>query len=149
MKKITQKREDGSLRVQTQFEKPTRTQQHMAEACDINRIMARYMKNTRDMHLQKLPDPVGAYADLSDLGDFQENMNKVAHATYLFNLLPSKLREELKNDPGQLEPWLADPDNTQRAIKMGLMKPKPVIENAEIKSAKKDDKPEPKPEPKS
>lgn len=126
MKVITKKREDGSLRVQCLFERKTKTQQHMADATDINKIMGRYLQ--KGGSLDKLPDPVGAYADLSELGDFQENMNKVAHATYLFNLLPAKLREELRNDPSQLEPWLADPDNDQRAVRLGLKKPKTVVE---------------------
>jgi len=128
MKIVKETRKDGSLRVKCVFERKTKTQQHMSDATDINRIMARYLKNGGS--LEKLPDPIGAYADLSDLGDFQENMNKVAHATYLFNLLPSKLREELRNDPSQLEPWLQDPDNHSRAVKMGLMKPKtPAVTN--------------------
>lgn len=124
MKTVTEKRPNGSLRVKLVFEKKTKTQQHMADATDINRIMARYLKSSGDKMLAKLPDPVGAYADLSELGDFQENMNKVAQATYLFNLLPAKLREELRNDPSNLEPWLQDPDNRPRAVKMGLMEPK-------------------------
>lgn len=126
MKITKETRKDGSLRVKIVFEGKTKTQQHMSDATDINRIMARYLKNGGK--LEKLPDPIGAYADLSDLGDFQDNMNKVAHATYLFNLLPSNLREELRNDPAKLEPWLQDPDNHSRAVKMGLMKPKPIVD---------------------
>jgi len=144
MKKIAEKRPDGSLRVKLVFERKTKTQQHMSDATDINRIMARYLKNGGS--LEKLPDPFGAYADLSDLGDFQENMNKVAHATYLFNLLPAKLREELRNDPSKLEPWLQDPDNHPRAVKMGLMKPKPpAVTNDKFQTTKDGKLTEPSP----
>jgi len=132
MKIVNETRKDGSLRIKLICEGKSKTQQHMSDATDINRIMARYLKNGGS--LSKLPDPQGAYADLSDLGDFQDNMNKVAHATYLFNALPSKLREELRNDPAKLEPWLQDPDNYYRAVKMGLMKPKPIVDNQNDKS---------------
>lgn len=130
MKIVKETRKDGSLRVQMKFERSSRTQAHMAEATDINRIMGRYIKTSGDRLLKRLPDPHGVFADLADLGDYQENMNRVLQARDTFMMLPASFRAELANDPGNLEPWLRDPENRDRAVKMGMMKP---VQKAEAK----------------
>ena len=137
MKQKSEMRKDGSIRIQTVFEKPTRCQQHMAEACDLNRIMARYMKQTGDRHLERLPEAQGVFADFTLLGDYQENLNRALAVRDAFQALPSIIRAELSNDPAQLEPWLSNPENTERAIKYGLMKPKTDVQKTNEPSNEK------------
>lgn len=135
MKIVKESRENGSLRVKCFPEGKSMTQQHMADATDINRIMARYLKNGGSF--AKLPDPVGMYADLTQLGDFQESMNVISKATFAFQQLPANFRQELNNDPQQLINFLNDPENRDRAVKMGLMKP--VQQKVETKNETKNE----------
>lgn len=126
MKKIT-KRPDGSLRVQTINEEPTKTQINQQAACDINNIMAQYKKN---------PDPAifikngkGIYADFSEVSDYHSAMNQLQEANASFMSLPSQIRTKFQNDPGALLSFLNDPANKQEAIELGLIeKPKPSPE---------------------
>jgi len=147
VKTVTTKRPDGSIRVQTFFEKKSKTQAHMAEACDLNKIMSRYLKSGGSF--RNLPNPQGVYADLSEMGDYQSSLNQIAKAQQAFEALPSYFRAELANDPGNLIPWLQNPNHQERAIQMGLLKPK-VDEktiNSQNTTKKVDDdkKPDPKP----
>jgi len=123
----TSVRPDGSLRIQTYFEKPTKMQQNQVPSSDINSIMAKYHKAGGT--LRSLPDPVGLYADLTSVSDLQHSMNTVLDAQRAFDALPSALRARFQNDPIQLVSFLEDPKNKPEAITLGLInKPTPPNE---------------------
>lgn len=136
MKIIKTTRENGSLRIQCENTKKSRTQKHMAEACDLNKTMARYLKNGGQLH--KLPDPYGVYADLSSATDYETSLQTILEAQQAFALLPSQLRSEFQNDPKQLLAFLGDEKNRDKAIELGLLKKptkNPVLETLnEIKN---------------
>ena len=67
------------------------TEQHHAEQCDVNNILATYMKTG------VLPaiDPNAQYGDLSDF-DYQSMQNQIANARSLFEQLPENVEDYKK-----------------------------------------------------
>lgn len=87
-------RRPRAYRVNTGSDTPT--EQAHKDDCDINKIMARYVKTGQ------LPDPgrpVGHFLDVTDFGDFQSSMDKVVAARQAFDALPANVREQYRNDP--------------------------------------------------
>jgi len=147
IKKVTQ-RKDGSIRVQFQQEGKTRTQKNQAYACDINNIMAQYMKKGGSFH--RLPDPVGLYADLSSAQDLQTSMDIIIEAQRAFDILPAQVRERFKNSPVEFLKFMDDPNTLDEKIKLGLAKPnsQPQPKN-ENKPQNENEKPNSQPQPKN
>lgn len=69
----------------------------------------------------------GRYADISDAPSYMQALNRVAIANELFARLPSNVRDRFANDPVRMLSFLDDPDNKAEAIKLGIMKPDPVV----------------------
>lgn len=101
------------------FTQPSKTKQEFKDDCDINKIVARYLKTG---YLPPRPDkPI--YMDTTTMPLFQDAMNKVTQVDELFNSLPSSLRERFNFDPVQLVTWASDPANAEEAAKLGLLPP--------------------------
>ena len=116
----------------------TLTQQHMAEACDINNIMARYEETGLLDHVNQYQ---GDYGDFTVMPDFHTAMNKIRDAEEMFMTLPSKVREKFNNNPGEFVEFATNKDNLDAMADLGLAeKPK--------KSSADADNPEPKKAPK-
>lgn len=118
LKKVTD--ENGRIRVQTVNNEKTMTQQHFKDDVDINRIMKKLTKTGQLDHTSRTP---GFYADVSELGDYHDSLNKVVAANAAFMSLPADVRARFKNDPGSLVEFLKNPDNKEEAKKLGLLKP--------------------------
>jgi len=101
----------------------SRTKQEFRKEADINNIMAKYLKTGTIEHINRRK-PI--YADITNLGDFQENMNMIAEAKAEFASLPAKVRDRFQNDPHRLIQFLEDELNHAEAIQLGLMEPKKV-----------------------
>lgn len=133
MKKI-EIRADGSRRVFTENLEPSMTDQQWKDDCDVNYIMARYIKTGHLTHLQKKP---GMYADLTAITDLVGAYQDIAQAEEAFSKLPSRLRNKFDNDPVKLVEYLKDPKNLEEAIKEQLIpdpekaKPEPPVEAPE------------------
>lgn len=105
------------------------TSQSPADEVDINKIVARVQKG--HVVLTSIGTPF--YGDVSDLGGLQEAIQKVQEADELFMQYPAHVRERFENDPVNLVEFLADPDNKEEAIELGLVnKPLPVPEPAPV-----------------
>lgn len=117
MKKI-EVRPDGSRRVYTENLEPSMTDQQWKDDCDVNHIMARYVKTGHLTHLQSKP---GMYADLSKITDLVGAYEDIAQAEEAFKALPSRLRNKFDNDPVKLVEYLQDPKNLEEAIKEQLI----------------------------
>lgn len=117
------------------FKPPARTKQaHVAE-CDINNILKQYLKTGMVRHVSQRAE-MGAYADLPDQVDFQDSLNTVIRAQNVFADLPSKLRSRFGNDPREFLEFMANPDNQDEAIKLGLVtdkRPPPIEETPPTK----------------
>ncbi|WNK14187.1 MAG: internal scaffolding protein [Microvirus sp.] len=97
-------------------------QSHVAE-CDINTIMKQYQRTGQIAHISSRAAQ-GAYTDLPDEVDFQMALNVVLEGQTAFATLPSKTRDRFGNDPNQFLAFMANPENTEEARKMGLLNPK-------------------------
>lgn len=116
-------------RVCLSFDENSRwTKQSAKDECDINQIMARYMKTgVLDFANKHQPQ----YADVAGI-DFQSCLDQIQQATAMFMDLPSKLRERFNNDPGRFVDFVSDPDNLPEMRSLGLLNeatnpPNPVL----------------------
>ncbi|MGE0175405.1 MAG: hypothetical protein AB7T49_21660 [Oligoflexales bacterium] len=116
-------RANGTRGVRTVHKGETLTQQQFKEDCDVNIIMAKFLKTGHINHL-RLRD-AGVYADLVGAPDFQEAMQTITQAQHAFDELPAETRLRFGNDPNQMVKFLANPDNQEEAIKLGMMVRRP------------------------
>lgn len=93
-----------------------RTKQSFKAECDINTIMARYMKTGLLEHVRA---DVAQYLDVTG-ADYQDAQNLVAGAKSMFHSLPSHIRSKFENDPAQLLAFMENPANAAEAVKLGL-----------------------------
>lgn len=100
------------------FRQATRTKPDLAGECDINFIVDTFLRTGQ----QPLPLTPEHYGDISSLPNLSQALQQVINASHLFEALPAQLRRELGNDATQLEGWLANPDNKDRAVRLGLLK---------------------------
>lgn len=95
------------------------TDQSQAPECDINNIMARYMKTGLfDFVSQHQPQ----YGDFTGL-EFGQMQDQIVQAKNMFADLPAKLRDRFSNDPAKFLDFFNDPGNALEAAKMGLLAP--------------------------
>jgi len=99
-------------------EGPSRTKQAFKDACDINHIVKKFMKDGLISHVNSRQ---GMYADISSVVDYQKAQNLVLKANRLFSELPSELRDRFKNEPQNFLQFMSDPKNKGAAIEMGLL----------------------------
>lgn len=98
-------------------------QSHKAE-CDINTILAKYIKTGVLSHVRA----GGTYEDMPGPMEFQDAMNLVIEAERMFLEMPAKLRSRFQNDPKELLQFCSDPANKDEAIALGLIPaPKPPM----------------------
>lgn len=79
------------------YKKPGKslTEQHHAKACDINTIMARYLKTGLIDHISKYEPQFG---DVSEL-DFKQSLDTITRVESEFYELPAFVRDHYDNDP--------------------------------------------------
>lgn len=93
--------------------------------CDINFIIAKYHKTGIITHGKQYNGEYGNFAKI----DFHEAMNIVAEAEQMFQSIPSKIRAEFNNDPGQFIDFAINPDNQEKMVEYGLGLPHvPVLD---------------------
>ena len=101
----------------TTIEGPTMAQQHFADECDINKIMAKYQRDGLVTHVAKYQ---GKYDDYTVMPDFQTALNTMKDAEEMFLSIPSEIRREFDNDPGKFVEFATDPENIDKLREMGL-----------------------------
>lgn len=97
-----------------------RTKDSFREQCDINHIMARYLRSGNVDHLAKHGGQFGFAPAL----DFQTAMQQVRAAEEKFLDLPSAIRKRFGNDPAAFLEFAQNPKNLDALREMGLAKPK-------------------------
>lgn len=119
---------------------PGRTKQSFKKSCDINEIVARYVKTGFMDHVRENP---GIFADVSKIQDYQGMVSTIRSAQESFEQLPPELRSRFSNDPGKLIEFIADKSNLPEAIKLGLVPepPAPKVVDAAAKKPSKEVKP--------
>lgn len=110
---------------------PSMTKQNHTAECDINNIMAKYQKTGQIDHLNTYK---GEYADVSQMGDYQESIEIVRAAHDAFMDLPAQIRKEFDNDPGKFIHFSENPENLDRLVELGLATRNEAIKtNAELR----------------
>ena len=90
--KVIEIRANGTKRVYTVNNEPSRTDQSQAKECDVNHIMKKYIKTGQITHLAKVR---GTYADVSEIPDLNEALMVVKQADETFSMLPAQVRKDL------------------------------------------------------
>lgn len=107
----------------TENKEPSLTRQEFADDADINTIVER-LGLGYEIPLNNTPPKQG---DFTNLPDFTAATKMIRQAQEIFNALPAKIRNRFQNDPEKYIEFFHDPENTDEAIKMGLVKaPEPV-----------------------
>ena len=91
------------------------TEQHHAVDCDVNNILATYMKTG----LLPAIDSNANYGDMSDF-DYQSMQNQIANANSLFEQLPESVRIRFGNEPYRFLNFVQDEKNYDELVEMGL-----------------------------
>lgn len=115
--KYKYRRENGSIRVFSVNNDPSKTDQSFAEQCDINNIIKRYQQTGQVTHLAKNQ---GIYSDVSEIPDLQGAFQAVQDASFAFSTLPASIRDRFKNNPIEFVEFLQNPENDAEAISLGL-----------------------------
>lgn len=97
---------------------PDLTKQEFKDECDINVIMARYIRTG------VLPPGIGVgmYGDFSDIGSYQEALQIIERASEQFAAQPSGVRDRFNHSPEAFLEFVMNPDNRAEAQKLGLLK---------------------------
>lgn len=146
MKKVIEIRKNGTKRVYFQNEKPSRVQAQFQKECDVNEILKKYKKTGMLTHTAKTQLQ---YMDHTQLPDLHTAMIQLTTAQQTFDALPAELRKRFANSPAEMYEFLANPDNNEEAVKLGLkvrIEPGPIDKSAGNK-AKGRVSPTPTPEP--
>lgn len=96
-----------------------RTKQAFKAECDINQILARYDSTGLITHVNRMQ---AWYGDFTEVNEYQQAMNTVIKAQEMFGELPSRIRAQFDNDPGQFLEFASNPENLPELRKMGLAK---------------------------
>ncbi len=121
-----------------------RTKQAFKQTCDINAILKKAQKTGAISHLAKHEAKYGDFAEF----DFMEAQLQIAKATEIFDDLPSEVRREFDNQPGQFFEYANDPENIGRMAELlpELAEPGTMImapsRNAATEAAREAEKPQ-------
>jgi len=86
---------------------PGRTKQSEMDACDVNKIVARFQRTGMVTHLAK---GVPQFGDFSEVGDYRTALEHARSAEKYFMSLPAKVRARFDNDPLRYLEVLQRPD---------------------------------------
>ncbi len=100
-----------------------RTKQSFKKETDINTIMGKYIK-AGVIAPEALVQRQAVFADVSEIGDFQECQQRILSAQSAFMTLDPQLRARFNNQPAQLLDFCKDPENREEAVNLGII-PKP------------------------
>jgi phage internal scaffolding protein len=93
------------------------TQQHFREECDIKNIIKRHDRTGIIEHVNR---GIAQYGDYSEVHEYREALDLVANANQSFMELPSDIRKEFGNDPGEFFEFATNPANAERMVELGL-----------------------------
>lgn len=98
---------------------PSMTKQSFVAECDINNIVHAFTATGQFTHVNEKAAQ-GAFVDLPDQSDFQEALELARAGQVAFMQLLAHLRARFENDPAQFLAFMANPENQEEMIKLGL-----------------------------
>lgn len=118
------------MNFKTKYDKPDRkpfipggqskTQQHFKEKVDIRNIVGNY-RRTGQLPLSNA-SPI--YGDFSEVGTYQQCLDRVKAVEKDFLNLPSEVRKRFRNNPVELISFVQNENNREEAVRLGLIEPK-------------------------
>ncbi len=123
-------------KVRLDFIEPTRTHQSGKDECDINKIMAKYVKTGVLDHQKEYGENYGFASSI----DLLEAMTIVTTANEMFDELPAEVRKKFNHNAGDFLDFVQNPENEAELIKMGLATKKeeePEIEEKTVETPEK------------
>lgn len=115
------------LKTAIAFEGAGRTKQSFKSECDINQIMARYIKTgTLDFAQKHAPQ----YGDVRGI-DFERGLTIVRQAQSMFAELPARVRARFGNDPAEFLHFVQDPETLDEQRELGLLRPEVKVATPE------------------
>lgn len=116
----------------------SRTVQSHREACDIPAIVAKFKRTGILPTMRATASSAPVFGDFTDVVDYQAACNRVIAAQQAFADLPVRVRERFNHDPASLLTFIANPENRDEAIALGLIeKPVEVLPKIDASSVKK------------
>lgn len=110
----------------------SKTKQSFAKEADINNIMGKYTQTgiLVDPLVPRTRKPMyGDFSEMPNLHTIKCNIKKLEES---FETLPSKLRDRFENSVENLLNFMANPENTDECVKLGL---KPIPLAAQVPGA--------------
>lgn len=129
--RIRSRAHERRTRLQISFPGHSLTKQSFKDECDINKIMAQYVKTGTIQHV-KLHAPEYGFASSLDFG---ESIRVVTKAQEMFDDLPSGLRTRFHNNPAEFLEFVQDASNHDEMRTMGLLAPDPSPTPEAVKPA--------------
>lgn len=115
--------------------KNSKVQQQFKDQCDVNHIIAKYIKTGELVHQTSMQL---RYGDQASAADYLMSMQKIVNATEAFNSLNPKIRERFSNKPENMLAFLEDNSNYDEAVKLGLVEKKQKQDSGQISAATND-----------
>lgn len=110
------------------FKDRSLTKQASKKECDINFIISKFQKTGLLTHTR---EHEGQYADFEE-SNFHDAMNIVTTAQSMFESVPSSIREQFHNDPGEFIEFATNPENQQALFDLGLSDNPPTLPDTPI-----------------
>lgn len=107
-------------------DEPSLADQSAKDECDINLIIDRANRGMMPPISERIP----SFGDFTEVPDFQTMQNMVIQAQEEFEALPSAIRNRFDNEPAKLLAFLANSENREEAIRLGLIEEPPVAASA-------------------
>lgn len=95
-----------------------RTKQSFKEETDINNVMKKW-EATGVLPYQNRLKP--EYGDFTNVPSYHAAVSQVKEAERLFAELPASIRDRFRNEPAGLLEFMADPENRQEAVDLGII----------------------------
>jgi phage internal scaffolding protein len=108
------------------------TQQHFGTEADVRNIIKKHDRTGIINHVAR---GVARYGDYSEVNEYREALDIVNASTKSFMELPSDIRKQFHNDPGEFFEFATNPENLDKMVAFGLAEAPPLPE----------DRPHPKP----
>lgn len=97
---------------------PSLTRQEFKDECDVNQVLARFVKTGVLDHVAKHGP---RYGDFIGLPNLHESQNMIRAANQMFMELPAAVRKRFSNDAQEFIDFMAEEANADEARELGLL----------------------------
>lgn len=109
-----------------------KTRQEDAASADVNKVLERAMRGAVE-----LPGPITeqVFADVSQVTDFRDAMDRVTRANEAFRQLPATVRREFDNDPALFLDAFQSEEGVRKLDELGVVKIRDVAAERDAEEA--------------